>query len=307
MIDVEDLRRTYGRGARAVEAVAGVTFRVPAGSFVGYAGPNGAGKSTTIKMLTGILAPTAGRVEVLGLEPSRQRRQLAQRLGVVFGQRTQLWWDLPLRDSFDLVARLHRLGRAGRREREDELVELLGLGPLLGSPVRSLSLGQRMRGELAAAVLPDPPLLFLDEPTIGLAVEAKASVRGFLRELNAERGTTVVLTTHDVDDLTELCSRLIIIDRGRVVSDGTVDELAGSHLVDRVVVVDLRDHTSPAVAGTTLLRSQGRRHWLSFRPQEVSAPAVIGRVLASCDVADLSLEPPDIEQVIRRIYRQRRG
>ena len=225
LIEVEGLRKRFRTRRGPVEAVAGIDFQVEAGEFVGYAGPNGAGKSTTVKMMSGILLPSGGRVEVCGMVPYRERKRLARRMGVVFGQRTQLWWDLPLEESFELVGHLYRIPAAERAARLRRLEEVLALGPLLAVPVRSLSLGQRMRAELAAAVLPSPEVLFLDEPTIGLDVEAKAAVRDFLRELNRDEGTTVILTTHDLDDITRLCWRLMIIDHGRLIYDGTVEEL----------------------------------------------------------------------------------
>src|SRR4029453_17682676 len=225
VIEVEGLRKVFRTRRGPVEAVAGIDFRVKAGGFVGYGGPNGAGKSTTVKMMSGILLPSGGRVEVCGLVPYRERKRLARRMGVVFGQRTQLWWDLPLEESFELVGHLYRVPAAERRARLRGLEEGLGLGALLAVPVRSLSLGQRMRAELAAAVLLAPEVLFLDEPTIGLDVEAKASVRDFLRELNRERGTTIILPPPDLDDITRMCSRLMIIDHGRLIYDGTVEAL----------------------------------------------------------------------------------
>lgn len=303
MIEAEGLTKEFGRRGRRTAAVAGVDFRIGAGEFVGYAGPNGAGKSTTVKMMTGVLVPTAGRLTVAGLVPWEQRRALARRTGVVFGQRSALWWDLPLGSSFDLVRHLYRVPEVDHRRRLDSLVELLGLGPLLASPVRTLSLGQRMRGELAAAVLPAPSTLFLDEPTIGLDVEAKAVVRDFLAELNATEGTTVVLTTHDVDDLVRLCRRLLVIDHGRLIHDGPMADLASLFGGRRTLVLDLVDDEPVAVRGATVVRAEGRRRWLEFSPQELSAPELIARVLAVHEVHDLALEEPDIEEVVRRIYR----
>ena len=303
IIEVEGLRKRFRTRRGPVEAVAGIDFRVQAGEFVGYAGPNGAGKSTTVKMMSGILLPSHGRVVVDGLVPYRERKRLARRIGVVFGQRSQLWWDLPLRESFELVGHLYRIPPADRAARLARLDEVLALGPLLAVPVRSLSLGQRMRAELAAAVLPAPRVLFLDEPTIGLDVEAKAAVRDFLRELNRVEGTTVILTTHDLDDIALLCSRLMIIDHGRLIYDGTVEELRAAYGTTRVLVVDLVEDEPLQVGGATVTRAEGRRRWLEFARDQVSAAELVARVLADHEVADLTLEEPDIEDIVRRIYR----
>jgi ABC-2 type transport system ATP-binding protein len=261
LIELDGVEKTFtvyrkaGRLRRRrteVHAVDGVTFGIEAGSMVGYIGPNGAGKSTTIKMLIGILVPSAGRVRVDGRDPSRDRSEVARRIGVVFGQRTQLWWDLPLADSFDLLRHVYRVPAADHRARLARLADLLDVGGLLDTPVRQLSLGQRMRGELVAALLHDPPILFLDEPTIGLDLVSKEAVRGFLAELNRERGTTVLLTTHDLVDVERLCDRLLIIDHGHVIEDGTVEAVKsrfgdGGTLEDVVRRIYL-DGASPAPA-----------------------------------------------------------
>jgi ABC-2 type transport system ATP-binding protein len=303
VIRAEGLTKTFSARRASVVAVDHVSFHIAEGEFVGYVGPNGAGKSTTIKMMCGVLVPTGGVLHVDGLVPSKERRQLATRMGVVFGQRSQLWWDLPLRHSFKLVASLYKVDPARFRVRLDHLTDLLELGPLLDVPVRALSLGQRMRGELAAAVLPAPRVLFLDEPTIGLDVEAKASVRSFLADMNREDGTTVVLTTHDLGDIVQLCRRMLIIDHGRVIYDGTIEGLKDAYATGRGLVVDLRGPEPPVVAGATLLRSEGRRHWLEV-PRDQRVPEVVARLLADHDVEDLRLEEPDIEDLIRRIYRE---
>ncbi|GIH73627.1 ABC transporter ATP-binding protein [Planobispora longispora] len=229
MIEVDRVGRSFtvgrGRSRRTVHAVQDLSFTIDAGEFVGYLGPNGAGKSTTIKMLTGILAPTSGRIEVAGLDPTRRRTALARRIGVVFGQRTTLWWDLPLKDSFDLIRHLYKVDRDDFRRRLAELTDLLDLGGFMNTPVRQLSLGQRMRGDVTAALLHDPAVLVLDEPTIGLDVVSKAAMRAFLGRLNAERGTTVLLTTHDLGDIEKLCRRVMLIHHGRLGFDGTLDDL----------------------------------------------------------------------------------
>ena len=303
MIEAVALTKEFRTRRRRAVAVAGIDLSVAAGEFVGYAGPNGAGKSTTVKMLTGVLVPTSGSLVVDGLVPWRQRRALAARIGVVFGQRTSLWWDLPLSRSFDLVRHLYGVPATDHARRLSHLVDLLALGPQLQQPVRSLSLGQRMRAELAAAVLPAPRVLFLDEPTLGLDVEAKAAVRGFLAELNRSEGTTVVLTTHDVDDLVALCRRLLVIDRGRLIHDGAVEDLPRLFGGHRVLVVDLLEDRPLEVPGARLVRVEGLRRWFEFSPAEVSAPELVARVLDAVVVRDLALEEPDIEDVVRRIYR----
>lgn len=311
LIEVENVRRTFTVRTRAgrlrrhkqeVRAVDGLSFTVRAGECVGYIGPNGAGKSTTIKMLTGILVPTSGRLRVAGVDPARERVALARRIGVVFGQRTTLWWDLPLRDSYELARRIYRIPDARYRANLARCVDLLDLGALLDTPVRQLSLGQRMRGDLAAALLHDPQVLYLDEPTIGLDVVSKGRVREFLREVNREEGTTVLLTTHDLTDIEQLCGRVMVIDHGRVVHDG---DLAGLHVngeSERTLVVDLAE-AGPAidVPGTRVVRVEGPRQWLAFPARESAAP-VVAAVAARYPMVDLSVREPAIEDVIARMY-----
>ena len=311
LIDVSGLERTFVVRRRAgfmrrtrseVRAVHDLTFSVETGEMVGYIGPNGAGKSTTIKMLTGILVPTAGSLRVAGLDPSRQRTELAQRIGVVFGQRTTLWWDLPLRDSFELLRKIYRIPDARYRGTLDRFVGLLDLGAQLDTPVRQLSLGQRMRGDITAALLHDPEILYLDEPTIGLDVVSKGRLREFLRALNAERSTTLLLTTHDLQDIEALCDRVIVIDHGTSVYDGSLAGLHAQGGSSRTLVVDLVDEGPPIdVPGARVKRVEGPRQWLSF-PTEASAAPVVAAVAAAYDVADLSIQEPDIEDVIRDLY-----
>jgi ABC-2 type transport system ATP-binding protein len=312
IIDVTGLEKTFivhrraGRVRRrreSVSAVAGIDLQIERGSMVGYIGPNGAGKSTTIKMLTGILVPSAGHLRVDGLEPSRQRTTLAGRIGVVFGQRSQLWWDLPLRDSFELLRHVYRVPASRHAANLDRFTAGLDLGPLLDVPVRQLSLGQRMRGELTAALLHDPAILLLDEPTIGLDVVSKEAVREFLVALNREEGTTVLLTTHDLSDVERLCERLLIIDHGRLIEDGTVAGITARYGTERTLVVDLVEPRPPlAVHGATVVRVDGPRQWLRFGREDVTAADLLARVSAQADVRDLSVEEPDIEAIVRRIY-----
>jgi ABC-2 type transport system ATP-binding protein len=311
LIEVSNLSRTFtvrrraGRFRRTsheVRAVDDLSFEIGRGEMVGYIGPNGAGKSTTIKMLTGILVPSSGRLSVAGLDPSRDRVALTRRIGVVFGQRTTLWWDLPLRDSFELLRRIYRIEPERYRANLAEFTELLDLGDLLDTPVRQLSLGQRMRGDIAAALLHDPDILYLDEPTIGLDVISKGRLRDFLRRVNQERQVTLLLTTHDLQDIEQLCSRVMVIDHGTLVYDGSLPGLHAHGASTRTLVVDLVDATGPIeVPGATVSKVDGPRQWLSF-PADASAAPVVAAVAASYDVADLSLQEPAIEDVIRTLY-----
>ncbi|MCX5004119.1 ATP-binding cassette domain-containing protein [Streptomyces sp. NBC_00638] len=307
---VFDVRKKTGflrSERRQVRAVDSISFTVRRGEMVGYIGPNGAGKSTTIKMLTGILTPSGGRLRVAGLDPSRERTRLARRIGVVFGQRTTLWWDLPLIDSYRLMHRMYRIPDGRYRENLDRCVELLELGDLLDVPVRQLSLGQRMRGDIAAALLHDPEVLYLDEPTIGLDVISKARVREFLRDLNAERGTTVLLTTHDLTDIEQLCRRVMVIDHGRLMYDGP---LSGLHEVgesERTLVVDLERELPPIeVESARVVKVEGPRQWLAF-PAAGSAAPLVARIAAEYPLMDLSVREPDIEAVISRMYAGKAG
>jgi ABC-2 type transport system ATP-binding protein len=302
-IEVAGLRRTFRVRGTTVKAVDGVDFTVAAGEMVGYIGPNGAGKSTTIKMLTGILVPTSGRVRVAGLEPARRRTELARRIGVVFGNRSLLWWDLPLRHSFDLLRHLYRVPAGDHRRLLNELAEVLELGPLLARPVRQLSLGQRMRGELTAALLHAPEVLFLDEPTVGLDIVSRARVREFLLRLNRERGVTVLLTTHDMADIERLCPRMLIIDRGRVLYDGGTAEIATRFGGTRTLVVDLAESRPPLrLSGATVIGIDGPRQWIRFRPADATAAQLVAAVGEQAPLVDLAIEEPDIEEIVRRIY-----
>ncbi len=309
-IDVDRVEKTFvvrkrtGRFTRVrkeVKAVEELTFAIERGEMVGYIGPNGAGKSTTIKMLTGILVPSSGTLRVAGVDPQRERMRLAQRIGVVFGQRTTLWWDLPLRDSFSLVQRIYRIPEARYRANLDRYVTRLELGPLLDTPVRQLSLGQRMRGDITAALLHDPEVLYLDEPTIGLDIISKATVRKALAEIN-ENGTTVLLTTHDLQDIEQLCRRVMVIDHGRVVHDGQLESLHEVGESERTLVVDLAEPVAPiAVPGARVVRTDGPRQWLAFPASQKAAP-LVAEIAARYDLVDLSVREPDIEDVIARLY-----
>ena len=319
IVSVENLEKRFAvsrkrQGARGllgklaretidVRAVDGISFSIQPGEMVGYIGPNGAGKSTTIKMLTGILVPSSGLVRVAGLDPSRRRIELTRHIGMVFGQRTQLWWDLPLRDSFDLLRYIYRVPVERFRVNLDTFVELLDLGPVLDTPVRQLSLGQRMRGDLAASLLHDPEILYLDEPTIGLDVVVKARIREFLAELNRERGVTVLLTTHDISDIERLCSRVMIIDRGHLIYDGSLSAIKERFGDERMLVVDLEEPAPPIdVPGAIVEKVDGPRQWLRFHRSKTTAAELIAAVAARVRLRDLTIEEPEIEDIVRRIY-----
>jgi ABC-2 type transport system ATP-binding protein len=314
IVQLEDLRRSFTirrkagrlrRQTKIVDAVDGITASIQPGEAVGYIGANGAGKSTTIKMLTGILVPTSGRVRTCGYDPVPQRRQLAREVGVVFGQRSQLWWDLPLRDSFHILGAIHRLPTGDATARTEQLVDRLGLADLLDTPVRQLSLGERMRGEVAAALVHRPRLLVLDEPTIGLDMISKERLRQFLVAERAEFGTTLLLTTHDMGDIERLCDRVLVIDRGRLVFDGTLPSLAERVALQRVLVVDLPEPSpdlrisEAAHIGSDL---DGQRQRLAFSPKETTAAKVLAEVSAVTEVVDLTLEEPAIEDIVRTLY-----
>ena len=293
------LRRT----ATTVSAVGGIDLSISPGESVGFIGPNGAGKSTTIKMITGVLTPSTGTIRVLGIDPLRERMELTRRIGVVFGQRSQLWWDLPLADSFGLLRHLFRVSETDHREAMNWLIELLDLSTFLQTPVRQLSLGQRMRGELAAALAHRPELLILDEPTIGLDLVSKDSVRRALRELNQTHGTTVLLTTHDLADIAEVCKRVVVINQGTIVEDGPLPTLIARLGSERIVMVELSDTAHPSFGpGAFHLRSNGLRHWIRIDESQTTAGAVIAAIAAQSTIVDLSLTEPDFEDVVRRVY-----
>ena len=302
------LRTLFTRQYLVTRAVDDVSFDIPDGELVGYLGPNGAGKSTTIKMLTGILVPTAGVVEVGGLVPWRERERNARQIGVVFGQRSQLWWDLPLRESLRLIGVVYGLPRPAYNRVLGEFSELLEMAEFLDTPVRQLSLGQRMRGDLAAAMLYGPRVLYLDEPTVGLDVVAKERIRLFIEDLNRTQGTTVILTTHDMDDVERLCRRIVLIDQGRVLFDGPLADLKAAYAPYREVRFKLIEPPGEgwaAPAGSEVARAGPRELDVRFDPAVISAAEVIAAVMAGAQVSDLSIVEPELEPVIRQIYAQR--
>jgi ABC-2 type transport system ATP-binding protein len=307
------LRTLFTREEIVTRAVDDVSFALEEGELLGYIGPNGAGKSTTIKLLTGILVPSAGRVEVAGIVPWEDRAHNARNIGVVFGQRSQLWWDLPLVESFKLVAKLYRVEPQQYERNLGFFRELLGLDDFLTTPVRALSLGQRMRGDLAAAMLYEPRILYLDEPTIGLDVLAKERIRSFIEQINRERKTTVILTTHDLGDVERLCRRILLIDHGKILFDGTVTQLKAAYAPHRTLVAQVApDGTGlPAmeqpveIPNAEFVRWDEGKLWLRFDPAHVGAPALISELMARFPISDLQLVEPELELIIRQIYVER--
>ena len=301
------LKGVIQRRYRTVSALDGVSFSIQPGELVGYIGPNGAGKSTTVKVLSGILVPDSGSCEIAGRVPWKERISHVRNIGVVFGQRTQLWWDLPVIESFDLLRDVYRVPGTEYIASRDELIGLLELDRFLDTPVRQLSLGQRMRCDLAAALLHSPPLLFLDEPTIVLDAVSKLKVRDFVKRLNRERGVTVILTTHDMDDIEALCTRVMVIGQGRILSDGTLKDLRTRVTRERRLTVDLVDETQEvSVPDAAVVKRDGYRVQLSFDPDRVSAASLIGRITARHPVRDLYVENPPIEEIIAQMYEKER-
>lgn len=298
------LRSLVTRRRRITTAVDGISFDIDRGELVGFLGPNGAGKSTTIKMLTGILVPTAGTVRVAGNVPWQQRRHNARSIGAVFGQRTQLWYDLPLRDSFEIIRDLYRIDSTTYRRRLGEFTELLDLDDFVDTPVRSLSLGQRMRGDLVAAMLYAPPILYLDEPTVGLDVVAKGRIRDFVARTNAREGTTVILTTHDMDDVERLCRRVVIIDHGKLLYEGDLDLLKARYAVHRDIVVRSNGVAPGSISSpfAKLVSADEGKAVFRFDPREVAAPKVVHDLTSRFPITDLTVVDVDLEDVIRSLY-----
>ena len=286
-------------------AVRDVSFELAAGELVGYIGPNGAGKSTTIKMLTGILVPTSGDCVVNGIVPWLDRTANGRQIGVVFGQRTQLYWDLPLRESYELLRAIYNIPDDMYSRNLLEFSKILGLDEFIRTPVRQLSLGQRMRGDFAAAMLHDPKVVFLDEPTIGLDVVAKEAIRGFIARTNRERGTTFILTTHDLNDVEKLCERIILIDHGQKLYDGSIEAIKRRYGRNRRLTAEIEEYCEEcdiAIAGVRLVSIEGSRITFEFDRERVRADELIVALAARYELKDVTVAEPALETIIREIY-----
>ena len=287
---------------KIVTAVDDVSFSIEQGEIVGYIGPNGAGKSTTVKMMSGILRPTSGEILINGISPVKDRKAVVKHLGVVFGQRTQLYWDLRLGESFELLKRIYDVPDDIYNENMAMMDEILDLKSIVDTPVRQLSLGQRMRGDLAAAMLHSPDILFLDEPTIGLDVDAKHAIRKFIKQINETRKTTIILTTHDLGDIQELCKRIIIINKGVVIEDGSLDEIADRIAPYRQLVIDFYSEQNITHPKAEIIKTEGARTVYRFMKSDVTAAKLIEDIGKQAKIKDIRLEEANIDDIIRVAY-----
>lgn len=322
LIEAENLNKTFkvykqGDGIRGyvkslisreyeeVHAVEDLNLEIEKGEMIGYIGSNGAGKSTTVKMLTGILEPSSGRIEVDGRNPHRQRKQNAMNIGVVFGQKTQLWWDLPVKESFKLLKEIYEVNDADYEDRIDEFDEVLQLSDFWDQPVRKLSLGQKMRCELAAAFLHHPKIVYLDEPTIGLDVAVKERIRDFIRKMNDEKDITVMLTTHDIGDIEDLCDRIVVLDEGKKIYDGQLDSLV-NRFTSRRMILDIRngEDFTLELEGVKDIERNDAQIEVVFDREVISASDLMREVLENYEVLDFQLKEPDIETVVKKIYNE---
>jgi ABC-2 type transport system ATP-binding protein len=323
MIEVNNLRKDYTINKRPPgisgifksmfkpermikKAVDGISFQVEKGEILGFIGPNGAGKSTTIKMLTGILVPTEGELTVAGMVPYQERKKYSKNIGVVFGQRTQLWWNLPLRESYDLIRTIYEVPDQVYRDNLKLFSDILDIDELLDVPVRQLSLGQRMKAEIAASLLHNPDIVYLDEPTIGLDIVSKERIREFIKKLNKETGVTVILTTHDMSDIESLCSRIMIIDHGRLIYNGNIHELKKQYGGNRVLLIDFEEEPENlALPFAEITKMEGARRRILFSDDQISSVDLIHQLSSRFKVKDFALQDTNIEDVIKLIYENR--
>jgi ABC-2 type transport system ATP-binding protein len=297
------LKSFISRDYSEIHAVEDLNLEIDEGEMIGYIGSNGAGKSTTVKMLTGILEPTSGRIEVDGLNPHRERKKNAMNIGVVFGQKTQLWWDLPVKESFKLLKEIYEVSDEDYDKRIKEFDEVLQLSDFWDQPVRKLSLGQKMRCELAAAFLHHPKIVYLDEPTIGLDVAVKERIRDFIRKMNREKNITVMLTTHDIDDIEDLCERIVVLDEGKKIYDGKLDLLV-NRFSSRRLVLETDDLIELDIEGIQDVQKPNGKVEIVFDREVISASDLMREVLEKYSVSDFQIREPDIESVVKKIYNE---
>ncbi|MHB8065866.1 MAG: ABC transporter ATP-binding protein, partial [Ruminiclostridium sp.] len=274
------------------------------GDMVGFIGPNGAGKSTTVKMLTGILSPTTGDISILGMSPSKERKKIATKIGAVFGQRTQLWWDLPASDTFDLLKYIYRIPEKVFKKNMEMFNELLGLNEFISQPVRQLSLGQRMRADIAASLIHNPEIILFDEPTIGLDVIAKEKIREFIKQVNKEKNTTMLFTTHDMMDIEKTCRRMIIIDHGIIIYDGTVEQIKKRYGTTRTLVAEFDQNFDDVdlPLGVELIEEKENKKYIQFNKDNIQVSNLIAYLTSNYNILDLTIQEPEIETIIREIY-----
>lgn len=288
-----------------IKAVDNISFTIDKGEIVGFIGPNGAGKSTTIKMMSGILTPTSGEIAINGLSPTKERKKVVQKIGVVFGQRSQLYWDLRLGESFELLRRIYRVSEAQYNITMSNLDQILHIKDIIDIPVRQLSLGQRMRGELAASMLHSPEILFLDEPTIGLDIDVKYSIQNFIKEINKKYKTTVILTTHDLSDIQSLCRRFIIINKGNIIYDSPLEEIIKNISPFRILIIDFYQDAPKIIHDkATIIKAEDQRIYIKFDRSKITAADLISDISKKYTIRDLTLEEIGIDEVIRQIYHQ---
>lgn len=304
------IRDLISRQYHAVNAVESISFSVEQGELLGYIGPNGAGKSTSIKMLTGILKPTSGEIAVMGFSPFKDRKEYTAHIGVVFGQRTQLWWDIAVIESLRLLGQIYKVPKTEFAQRLENLTEILELKELLNTPVRKLSLGQRVRCDIAASLIYGPSILFLDEPTIGLDAMGKDAVRKFLRKINQEFKTTIIMTTHDLKEIEELCKRIMIIDKGKIIYDGDLHKIKNMSGLKRQISIEFTEEVAIADLNhkfserATFEPQSSKRVQGSYDPQIVTTPDLVKEIVELYDVSDFTINEPEIEEVVMKIYRE---
>jgi ABC-2 type transport system ATP-binding protein len=295
----------FVREHQIVDALQNISFTVGEGEIVGYIGPNGAGKSTTIKVMSGILVPDRGSCSIMGYTPWEERASYVKHIGVVFGQRSQLWWDVPVLDSFELLRDIYKISAASYKSNLTLLTETLDLNGLLQTPVRQLSLGQRMRCEIAASLLHGPKILFLDEPTIGLDAVSKIAVRQFIKTINKEKGVTVILTTHDMNDIEALADRILMIGKGALLYDGNLTELRGRFGTHRIITVDFREHAEPVdIEGVSRLSWSAERAVYQVDTGRMQMAGVISRLSEQVELVDIAVEETPVEELIVKLYKE---